>query len=29
MRLVDVGGWVVPNVVGTFVGPVGFNAGLI
>ena len=29
MRFVDVGGWVVPDVVGTFVGPVGFNAGPI
>ena len=29
MRLVGVGGWIVPDVVGTFAGPVGFNAGAI
>ena len=29
MGFVDIGGWVVPDVVGTFVGPVGFNAGPI
>ena len=27
MRIVDVDGWVVPDVVGSFVGLVGFDAG--